>query len=635
MKRTRKILGFIVAATLLLIAMLSPIASAEAALFTPGTYEGVGAGFGGELKLEVTVDESNITDIQATHSETAGIGDKAIEALTEQLKASPSLNIDGVAGATVSSTAFLTAIEAALTEAGADIEALKAMEGEEKIQEDIELTADVIIIGGGGAGLSAGVSANLAGASVILVEKMPQLGGNTLLSGAAYNAADPERQKALNMTDQEKQTVENILAEEQEDPLVQEWQATLQEEWDAYLESGDTALFDSPSLHKLQTYNGGDKLGDPALIDILCEQALPTVEWAEDKGMGFEDYIFTVLGGLWNRAHQPSLPLGTGWIETYENYFNENPDTMQILLNTKATELIVTDGRVTGVICEGENGKVTLTAEKGVIIASGGFGNNVEMRDKYNTTWPSLTNLKSTNSSSATGDGILMATEVGAQLVGMEQIQLLPMGDPDTGALFGNIEQSVQDRIFVNEQGNRFVDEGARRDVMTQALMEQTNSVMWTVLDKHSYPTGDVTNHFNETIDELVAAGRAFQADTLAELAEQIDVDAANLEAAVEEFNACVDGAPDPFGRTLFANKIDTPPFYAAKRVPTVHHTMGGIKIDTLARVIGEDGNPIPGLYAAGEVTGGIHGTNRLGGNALTDINVFGRIAGESAAGMK
>ena len=171
---------------------------------------------------------------------------------------------------------------------------------------------------------------------------------------------------------------------------------------------------------------------------------------------------------------------------------------------------------------------------------------------------------------------------------------------------------------------------------MTKALFEQKDTLMWVVLDKHSYPTGDIKNHFNESIDELVAQGRAYKADTLEDLAKQIGVDPANLTKSVADFNKAVEKkVPDVFGRKLFADKIDTAPFYAGARVPTVHHTMGGIEINASAQAIDKTGNIIPGLYAAGETTGGIHGTNRLGGNALADINVFGRIAGKSAATIK
>jgi flavocytochrome c len=604
------------------------------AIFTPGTYEGEADGFHGKIKAKVTVTETEITDITVEHTETAGLGDKAVEKIVLGVKETTSLNVPMVSGATYSSTGIMAAITAALEKAGADIEALKTKEVEgAKAAEDAEKTADVIIVGAGGAGLAAAVTAHQNGASVIIIEKMPQVGGNTIISGSAFNSADPDRQSTLQMTDLEKKTVEGIIAAEQTDPIVKEWQATLKTEYDAYLASGKTTLFDSATLHKLQTYNGGDKQGKPELISTFTDNTLPAIEWLESLGMEFKDSVFTVLGALWNRSHKPVKPLGTGYIETYMNYIEANKADIEILVDTNAKSFIVDNGAVTGVNAKNGEATITLHANKGVILAAGGFGANVDMREEYNSLWPSLKDVKTTNHTGATGDGTVMAEEIGASLVGMEYIQLLPMGDPVTGSLSGNIEQGVQNRIFVNKEGNRFVDEGARRDVMTQALMKQTDSYMWVIVDQHSYPTGDTKNNFNETIDDLVAAGRAFKGDTLEELAAQIGVDPASLVKSVDTFNKAVDGTvTDEFGRTLFADKIDTAPFYAGARVPTVHHTMGGVEINTSAQVIDKDGNIIKGLYAAGEVTGGIHGTNRLGGNALADIAVFGRIAGESAA---
>ncbi|MEL7647923.1 MAG: flavocytochrome c [Sedimentibacter sp.] len=603
------------------------------AIFTPGTYEGEAEGFHGKIIAKVTVTETEITDITVEQSETPGLGDKAVEKIVLGVNETDSLNVPMVSGATYSSKGILAAITAALEKAGADIEALKTKEvaGAAKA-EDVEKTADVIIVGAGGAGLAAAVTAHENGASVIVIEKMPQVGGNTMISGSALNSADPDRQATLEMTELEKKTVEGIIAAEQTDPIVKEWQATLKTEWEAHVASGKTTLFDSPTLHKLQTYNGGDKKGNPELISTFTEGTLPAIQWLESMGMEFKDSVFTVLGALWNRSHKPVKPLGTGYIETYMSYIEKNKADIEIMLDTTAKNFIVENGAVVGVNAENGGAKVTLKANKGVILAAGGFGANVEMREQYNTVWPSLKDVKTTNQSGATGDGLVMAQEIKANLVGMEYIQLLPMGDPVTGSLSGNIEQGVQNRIFVNKEGNRFVDEGARRDVMTQALMDQTDAYMWVIVDQHSYPTGDTKNNFNETIDDLVAAGRAFKADTLEDLAKQIGVDPANLVAAVDTFNQSVDGTADPFGRTLFADKIDTAPYYAGARVPTVHHTMGGVQINTTAQVLDVNGNVIKGLYAAGEVTGGIHGTNRLGGNALADIAVFGRIAGESAA---
>ena len=559
-------------------------------LFTPGTYEGIAKGYHGDITLTVTVDENNILEIKSEHTETEGLGDKAVATLTEAALEKASLSMDLVSGATYSSQGFLAALEAALVKAGADVEKLKIKETVEVEKKDQEFNTEVAIIGGGGAGLAAAVSAHQNGAKVLLVEKMPNIGGNTIISGSAFNAVDPKRQSAQ-------------------------------------------GIEDSVEKHFQQTYEGGDKQGDPELVRVLVENAYPTIEWLESLGMKFTDKVFTVLGALWPRSHKPVEPLGTGYVNTFMNYINEHKDDITVLTEVEAKELLVNaDGAVTGFLAEGKNGKITVNAKNGVIVATGGFGANVEMRDQYNTIWPKLTNIKTTNHRGATGDGIIMAEKVNASIVQMENIQLLPMGDPVTGSLSGNIEQGVENRIFVNAEGNRFVDEGARRDVMTKALMEQTDSMMWVIVDQHSYPTGDTVNNFNETIDSLVKEGRAYKADTLEDLAKQIGVEPENLVKAVEAFNASVDGAEDEFGRTLFMDKLDTAPFYAGKRVPTVHHTMGGIKITPETRVVDQNGEIIKGLFAAGEVTGGIHGSNRLGGNALADVHTFGRIAGATAA---
>jgi len=555
-------------------------------------YVGEGRGCYGAIIVEVTLEGNKIKDIRILqHNESPGVGAEAAKLIAEEIIKYQSIAVDAVSGCTKSSNGVMAAVEQALGKAGVNID--DYWKKPDKITArigNIEKTADVVVIGAGGAGLAAAVSAHQNGARVLVLEKMPMVGGNTIRSGAAYNAVDPKRQSAL-------------------------------------------GIEDSIEKHYIQTYEGGDRLGKPELIRTLIEKAYPALEWLESMGMKFKDEIFTVLGSLWPRSHKPEKPLGTGYIETYMNYIEQQGSEIEVMLNTRATELIVENGRVVGVEAENEEGTVTAKANNGVIIATGGFSANVMARNHYNNMWPDLTNIKTTNHPGATGDGMWMAEKAGARLIGMEQIQLLPMGDPETGSLSGNIEQGVENRIFVNKYGNRFVDEGARRDVMTKALFQQPDCYMWVILDKHSYPTPDTRNNFNETIEQLVEDGTAFKADTLEDLARQIGVDPANLVRSVETFNMAVEKKiDDPFGRPLFEDKIDTPPFYAGARVATVHHTMGGIEINTKAQVLDNSGNIIPGLYAAGEVTGGIHGSNRLGGNAIPDTVVFGKIAGESAA---
>lgn len=559
----------------------------------PGAIVGEAKSYIGlPLKVGVSFDGNKISEIQILKmSDIKWVGDAGIRQVIDDVIKYQSVNVDTMAGATISSKAAIEAITNAIKQKGLNVaDYQKKPEKSVASTKAIEMNTDVVVIGGGGAGLAAAVSANQNGAKVIVFEKMARIGGNTVISGAAYNAVDPKRQKAAGVED----SIEKFYT---------------------------------------QMYEGGDKKAKPELVRTFVENAYPALEWLESLGMKFNDTVFTVLGALWPRSHQPSDPVGTGYFNTYMNYINEHSEDVKLYLNTEVTEIIKENGRVVGVKAKNPDGIITAYAAKGVIDAAGGFGANVEMRNKYNEVWPDLSKIGTTNQPGATGDGMVMAEKIGASLIDMKEIQLLPMGDPVTGSLSGNIEQSVENRIFVNKSGNRFVDEGARRDVMTKALFEQEDSFMWVIVDKHSYPTGDVKNNFSESIDQLVAEGRAYKADTIEDLAKQIGVDPTNLKNAVDTFNKAVDkSVQDPFGRTLFKHKLDTPPYYAGARKPTVHHTMGGVEINEKAQVLDEDGKVIPGFYAAGEVTGGIHGGNRLGGNAVPDTVIFGKIAGESAA---
>lgn len=572
--------------------------------FVPGTYTAEVRGMK-TMTVTVTFDKEKITNIQVEHEETEGIGAPVVEEMKEAILELQGLGLDAVSGATLTSNAMIEGVAECARLAGADVDALIAIKPAAKEKEaDQELETDVLVIGAGGAGMAAAVTANQNGKEVIVIEKTGQMGGNTIMAGGALNAVDDGSETAL-------------------------------------------ANNDSVEHHFNQTYEGGDKQGDPELVRILVENAWDGVEWLKSLGMEFVPGTFTVTGGMWQRAHKPVEPEGVGFFKTYQAYMDSH-EGLNVIYKTKAEELIVEDGIVVGAVCTGETGnKITVKARNGVVLATGGFGQNVEMRMAANEEtklWPTLDeSIPSTNTSAITGDGIRMAEAVGAELVQMGNIQLLPLGDPKTGSLSGNIEHGVESRIFVNLNGDRFVNEGGRRDEMTLALFEQPETTMFIIMDSDGYPTGEELNNFGETINSLVADGRAYKADTLEELAEQIGVPAENLVAAVEEYNRhCLggdlEGQPDEFGRTLFTDTekendgINDGPFYAAERVPTVHHTMGGVKINTKAEVIGTDGEVIPNLFAAGEVTGGIHGSNRLGGNALTDTVVFGRIAGAGAS---
>jgi urocanate reductase len=574
--------------------------------YTPGTYSATVTGMH-EMTVTVTVSETEITDIKIDHQETAGVGEPATKSVPADIITAQGLGVDGVSGATLTSTAIIDGVKECLKQAGLSdegINKLMAIKLVEAVEEDQELTADVVVIGAGGAGMAAAVTANQAGKTVVVIEKASKMGGNTILSGGALNAVDEGSETAI----ANKDSVEN---------------------------------------HYNQTFNGGDGEGDPVLVHTLIDNAWSGVEWLKSLGMEFNDGVFTVTGGMWPRAHKPVEPEGTGFFKTYQEYVDTH-EGITMVYNTTAKDLIVENGVVVGVTCEGKTGnKITAKATNGVVLATGGFGRNIELRVKYNEItkkWPTLDeSIPSTNTSGITGDGIIMAEAIGANLVQMGNIQLLPLGDPNTGSLSGNIEHAVESRIFVNLEGKRFVNEGGRRDEMTLGLFAQPETTMYIVMDSDTYPQGNELNNFGESIADLVASGRALKADTLEELATLMNVPAENLVAAVEDYNRyCkggdLEGQTDSFGRTLFTdtdginNGINNGPFYAAVRVPTVHHTMGGVQINEKAQVIDTNGNVIPGLFAAGEVTGGIHGTNRLGGNALTDTVVFGRIAGNGAS---
>ncbi len=603
--------------------------------FTPGTYTGEAKGMGGNLTVEVVLEKNSIAEVNVTeHNETPGISDPALENVPKNIVAYQSLDVDTVAGATVTSGAILAAVEMALKESGADVQALKkSVKKNEGSDELIQKTADVVIIGGGGSGLSAAVSALRNDASVIILEKMPTLGGSTIMAGGQYNAVDKARQEKNTMRPELVKVIESYTTQKAVNKTHQRLMDELAAQIKEYKETGSTYVFDSPQLHALQSFKGGDQKGNLELIETLTLGAEESIGWLEELGVEFQDHVGTVTGALWQRTHQFVKPLVTGPIDAYVEFIEKSGDQAEIMLETRAYEIIMKDGRAVGVKARQNNHEVAVTANKGVIIATGGFARNQELISKYNVHWDNLSNLNSTNSVSATGDGILMAEAVNANLVGMEYIQLLPVGNPTTGGMSGNISINAANQLFVNNKGERFVAEDARRDTLTKGLLAQPDQAMWILHDAHEYTSEDVKNDFNEPIGQLVENGLAVKGETIEELAKNMGVDPAALVKTVDTYNMAVQGKiADPVGKKLMQDTFDKPPFYAAIRVPTIHHTMGGIEINKNAQVIDKNGKVIKGLYAAGEVTGGTHGANRLGGNAIPDTVVFGRIAGKSAA---
>lgn len=439
-------------------------------------------------------------------------------------------------------------------------------------------SADIVVIGAGGAGMAAAMQAVQNGATnVVILEKMPQTGGNTIRTTGGMNAAATELQAT-------------------------------------------EGIEDSVELMIEDTMKGGKNLNDPELVKVLAEKSADGVKWVTENGGDLSE-VGMFGGASVKRIHKPTGGSAVG--PMLVKMFNENMDKLNIpvLLETKADQIIVEDGKIAGVKASNKDGEFTIDC-KAVVLATGGFAGNAEMVVEYN---PALTGFGTTNHAGATGDGIAMAKELGAQLVDIEQIQTHPTVHPETQTMYTEAVRG-NGAILVNKEGKRFVNELLTRDVVSEAILAQTDKESYIVFDQK-------VRDGLSAIEKYISAGIIYEADTIEGLAEQIGVDATALKATMDTYAGYQAAGNDAeFGRESMEEPLTTAKYYAGLCAPAVHHTMGGVKINTNTEVLKEDGSSIPGLFAAGEVTGGVHGANRLGGNAVTDIVVFGRIAGENAA---
>ena len=615
--------------------------------FSPGTYTGVGAGNFGEITVTMEFSDKEILSIViGDNIETPDIVKPVFENIPEQILSTQSLKVDIVTGATNSSNGLIEAIEDCIEQADGDVNALRNRKIVVTQRDPIELTTDVVVIGGGGAGITAAAAAVENGASVILLEKSSALGGNTLRAGGAYNAVDPARQSAVAMTPALTAELKEILNVNEKDcGEFEETVRILKGQINDYFAKGDTTkLFDSVELHMYHIYVGGSRadkdgneiVSNATLARVLAENSLPALEWlaGHDETIEITPGISTVLGAMWPRTHSLNVPVGTGYVTPLATYAQNNG--AEFILDTKVESLIIEDGKVVGVKGVQSDGTPITVHAKNVIMATGGFAANAPMVAEYNNYWDYIPNdMKSTNTNNATGDGITIAKESGANLVGMEFSQLMPSSHPDSGALSGGVWGSAEDQVFVNLDGKRFVNEYAERDVLSNAALNQKDALFFIISDDvilGSPKSGD-KNGWGDDIDTLIETGGIYKADTLEDLAKQMGVDPATFVAEIEKYNSFIDSQNDlDFHKGNLGAKILVAPFYATPRSPSLHHTMGGLEINEFTQVLDINGNVIEGLYAAGEITGGIHAGNRLGGNALADIVVFGRIAGEQAA---
>ncbi|MDO4632504.1 MAG: flavocytochrome c [Eubacteriales bacterium] len=558
--------------------MLLPV-SAESVSMTPGTYSVTEQGFGGEVTVTVTVDETSIQSVEIVgDGETPELGGVAVDRLDDEILAAQTPNVDGISGASVTSAAIITAATAALEQAGADVASMGSAEDAEDVERTEEtLEADIVIVGAGGAGMTAAINATQAGKEVILLEKMPYAGGNTTKATGGMNAAETHYQEEQGIEDSIQQFIDD-------------------------------------------TMEGGHQINNIDLVTTMAENSAAGIDWLDSIGAPLPKVSFS--GGATNaRIHAPEDGSGVG--EYLVAAFLETVDELgiNVMYDTKAEELIVNDGKVEGVKASSKTVDYTINADA-VILTTGGFGANEEMYTQYR---PDLKGTVTTNAPGATGDGIVMAQAAGADLVDIDQIQLHPTVEQSTSML---ITESVRGdgAILVNQSGVRFTDELLTRDKVSAAELEQEGCYAYIIFDQNLRDN-------LKAIEKYVKNGLTVQADTIEGLAEQLEIDPATLASTLETWNQAVADQNDAeFGRTTgMDHDLSTAPYYAIKIAPGIHHTMGGVKINTSAEVINTDGEVIPGLFAAGEVTGGVHGGNRIGGNAVADIVVFGRIAADSA----
>ncbi len=605
---------------------------------TAGSYEASAQGRNGPVNVTVDVTKDRITSVKVTkHAETPGIGTLAVKDLPKAIVEAQTTGVDSVSGATITADALRTAVTAALQKAGAEDKFFKAAPKKALDAAVFPTEADVVIVGAGGAGMVAAATAVGQGAKVIVLEKMAMIGGNTARSEGNMSAVDPEPEKLKPMNDALHAIVKKYLEADVPEGEIKDLQTKVKAQYEEYLKSGKKYIFDTPELFALQTLVGGDNKADPKLVLTMAKHATEAMEWLDAQSdMTWEhrsrNFVDMGIGALYPRAMMPRAKDGVTPISTYDAYIGPLADKVKaagstILTNMKVTSLVEENGRVTGVRAVDKAGKEhVFTASKGVVLAAGGYGANLDMVKKYN----SISVTATSNQPGTTGEVIEEAVKAGAALEGMQWIQIHPHGNPKNGDLESAIAGRTQDTPYVNKLGERFADETGRRDDISYAILEQPGKVCFSIYDQRTIDSNRVRK---EQIEPAIARGYAYRANTLEELAKLAGIDPQGLMKTMTAYNAAAkkaDASSLPVPKAVFGWGVEEAPFYAIPLTVTIHHTMGGLKINEEARVLNEKGEPIPGLFAAGEITGGIHGGNRLGRNALTDLLVFGHIAGEN-----
>ena len=627
MKKKNVLASLLLAGAMFLTACGGSASSTSAAGGVSGSFTGTAKGMG-DVSVTLTLTDNVITDCTAKgDEETPGIGSVVIEQFPGEVVEGNTINLDSISGATITSNAFVEAAKAALTEAGLNPDDYMAKADKTANGETVSYDADVVVIGAGGAGMTAAMTAADAGQKVVILESQAMVGGNSARATGGMNAAKTVYQDE-NEFDQAagvEKTLATAAEKYADNETITALAKTVSEQWAAY-QANPTGYFDSVELMELDTMIGGKGLNNPELVETLCSNSADAIAWLDEHGITLHS-VSSFGGASVKRIHRPVD--GDGKTVSVGSYMipllQENCDKagVQTLLNTTATEILTdANGAAVGVKATGASGETVTVNAKAVVLATGGFGANLDMVTKYK---PELKGFMTTNAAGAQGQGIEMATAIGADTVDMDQIQIHPTVEANTAAL---ITEGLRGdgAVLINAEGKRFIDEVGTRDVVSAAEIAQTGSYSWLVVDQAMVDASSV-------IQGYIKKGYTVTGETYEELAKAMGVDETAFAETMNTWNGYVEAKNDPdFGRTSFANPLNTAPYYAIKVTAGVHHTMGGLKINTNTEVLKADGSVIPGLFAAGEVTGGVHGANRLGGNAVADFVVFGRIAGAAAS---
>ena len=602
--------------------------SASSSAGVSGDFTATAKGFGGDVSVTLTLTDGVITGCTAEgKDETQGVGSEAIAKMPGAIAESGSIAVDGVSGATVTSTAIQEAAAAALTAAGLNPEDYKTAVEKTGSAEDSTVEADIVVVGAGGAGMTAAITAAGEGKSVVILESQSMVGGNSVRATGGMNAGKTVYQDENEFGESAgvEKTLKTAAEKYADNETITALAKTVSEQWAAY-QANPTGYFDSVELMELDTMIGGKGINDPALVETLCANSADAIDWLDEHGITLHN-VSSFGGASVKRIHRPVN--GEGKVVSVGSYMipllQENCEKagVKMMLDTTATEILTdANGAAVGVKATGASGETVTVNAKAVVLATGGFGANLDMVVKYK---PELKGFMTTNAPGIQGQGIEMAEAIGAATVDMDQIQIHPTVEANTAAL---ITEGLRGdgAILINAEGKRFIDEVGTRDVVSAAEIAQTGSYSWLVVDQAMADNSSV-------IQGYIKKGYTVTGATYEELAKAMGVDGAALAETMNNWNGYVEAKNDPdFGRTSFANPLNTAPYYAIKVTAGVHHTMGGLKINPNTEVLNENGEVIPGLFAAGEVTGGVHGANRLGGNAVADFTVFGRIAGAAAS---